>query len=158
MSLKRRRKGKNGQIYWVKESKDQDAIEICWADIFEHISPTFIGGASEYWYINELNDLISYYALEELEKKHPNKKFDDIKIFKQNFQEIRIQFRALGYLGFNKGDWYLTKLGDGYMNSPCRNKTGQCQRFLTKPSKRLLSAALESRRWLSCHVAEMVRI
>ena len=114
---KKPKTGKNGNTYWVKGEEHDDSIILTWNDIFRFISPYIIDQLNEYQLIGHINNLLHTRALAHLEEKHEGCKIESIRIFRSDWQTIKVQLRALGLIenGENLDCWVLTSLGDRQM-------------------------------------------
>lgn len=113
---KKSKKGKNDQLYWVKDAEHESEIQVTWDLLFAHLAPELINVSSEYRVTNRLNNFIESFAEPTLQKKHKSKRLDQFKIFSNEYDKIMIQLRALGLIEiFEDRDWFLTKRGDRHM-------------------------------------------
>ena len=80
-----------------------------------------------------LNSLIDSRAPYQLNQRWPNDRFKDLKIYKEDYDTIKVQLRALGLIN-TSGDvdtWALTPYGDQYMT-----KLLAVRRAVAKPPKK----------------------
>lgn len=104
--------------YWVKADDADAEVEVVWDDIFARIAPTFIQPATSNDLVKELNSLIETKSAALLRKEYPGDRFQNYRIFKDDFETIKVQLRALGLLASTgeRDSWVLTEYGDAYMN------------------------------------------
>ena len=112
------KKGKTGNIYWTKGEELDHEIETSWDNIFSYIAPILINPATEFRVVSRMNSFIQSLSEEYMKKNHRNKKIERIRIYSDPFDQIKIQFRALGLIVIDEdNDWHLTDLGDAHMNN-----------------------------------------
>ena len=69
------------------------------------------------WRYDALIDLVKENVSEHLKNKYPEKRFSRFGIYRENYDTIYMQFRALGLLTIDdEGDWVLTSYGDNYFS------------------------------------------
>ena len=105
--------------------------ELTWDDIFYFISPLMIQEATDFQLKESLDDVVSRFGLEVLNKKMNDDKVEDIPQFKSfeidnhDFTTIKVQFRALGLIRESQKNrsvkdtdlyWALTPYGNSVMN------------------------------------------
>lgn len=113
---KKTKLGKAGQQYWVNDAEHDGSVSVTWDRLFAFIAPELINPTSDYRIVNRLNAFASAMATVDLEKKHPGKKIEYVRVYSNGFDRIKIQLRALGLIEVNEEDaWYLTDQGDAYM-------------------------------------------
>lgn len=110
--------GKNDKIYWVKAGEGSAKVEITWDEIFARIAPLMIEPATSYVMVNELNSLIEAKSAATLMKRYPDDRLQNFRIYKEDYDTIKVQLRALGLIATTgeRDSWGLTEYGDGYMN------------------------------------------
>jgi len=111
------KKGKNNITYWKNGSEYDSKIKISWNEIFAYLSPEIINPNSEYRVVSRINGLIKSEVINGLEEQHKGEKIEDIRIYSNVLDTIKIQFRALKLIDIDEEDyWYLTPYGDTKMN------------------------------------------
>ena len=109
-------KGKNGATYWKKGEEVDYECTTTWDKIFSFLAPQMITPASEYRIATLLNNFVESENHDFLLAEHPNNKIDSLSIYRESFNKIKIQMRALKLVSIDDGDkWSLTPYGDTYM-------------------------------------------
>lgn len=109
-------KGKNGATYWKKGDEVDHECTTTWDKIFSFLAPHMINPVSEYRVANLLNSFVESESSNLLLAEYPNNKIDSLSIYKDSFNKIKIQMRALKLVSIEDGDqWSLTPYGDTYM-------------------------------------------
>lgn len=127
--------GKGDRTYWVKAGEEDFQVEVTWDEIFSRLAPTMIEPTNNYMLVRELNSLLELKANPVLIEKFPGERLQNFRIFKEDFDIIKVQLRALGLIA-TAGEldtWELTEYGDAYMNkllavhrkSPTSSSTGR---------------------------------
>jgi hypothetical protein len=97
---------------------------ITWNEIFAVISPLMIDEAAEQNLIIPINEFIRVHEIDKVQKKHKGKQVGHFRVNGDDFQTIKIQFRALGLITKSQRQrsvkdigtyWTLTPYGDNVM-------------------------------------------
>ncbi len=100
------------------------SFQVTWNDIFSHVSPHLIDEATENDLIKSLNNFIQIRIQDAVLHKHTGHGVSDIRIYPDDFQTIKIQFRALGLITNSPKErsvkdkvtyWTLTPYGDNVL-------------------------------------------
>ncbi|MFA9375765.1 MAG: DUF4062 domain-containing protein [Lachnotalea sp.] len=107
-------------------------VKVTWNCIFEFISPHMINEVKNLQYKELISDCMNKYAKNMIRRElNSNRRYyhnvDSVTVDDQDFQKIKIQFRALGLIKqiTNKSDlscWILTDFGDYIMTKLIANK------------------------------------
>lgn len=108
--------GKNGVTYWIKGDEVDHSFESTWDDIFSYLAPEIISPTSEYRVVARLNGYIRAKQNKLFSDGFPGQKIENIRIYSNSFDTIKIQLRALKLIAIDDGDqWVLSPYGDNYM-------------------------------------------
>lgn len=109
-------KGKNGATYWKKgEEWDYECVTT-WDEVFSFLAPHMITPISEYRVLTLLNNFVESESHNFFISKYPENKIDSLAVYRDSFNKIKIQMRALKLVSIEDGDkWSLTPYGDTYM-------------------------------------------
>lgn len=108
--------GKNGMTYWTKGEELDDAVSTSWDKLFSYLGPELITPITEYQVVGRLNRFLESRSKRALSKKYPDDRIENIRIYSDSFDKIKIQLRALKLVAISDGDkWRLTPYGDNYM-------------------------------------------
>jgi len=113
---KKSKTGKNGVTYWTKGDEFDHSLETTWDELFAYLAPELISPTSEYQMVSRLNSYIRSQSSEYFFESFPGQKIENIRIYSNSFDTIKIQLRALKLIGIEAGDkWTLSPYGDNYM-------------------------------------------
>jgi hypothetical protein len=111
------RTGKGDRSYWTKVGEERANIDVTWDEVFAYLAPTFITPSRNYDFVHRLNNLIESHARPLVQERFPGDQFAEFRVFKEDYDIIKIQLRALGLIAATDIDsWVLTDCGDAYMN------------------------------------------
>jgi hypothetical protein len=108
--------GKNGVTYWIKGDEYDHSFETTWDSLFSYLAPELISPTTEYRVVSRLNSYIESQNGKYFSKHFPDKKIEQVRLYSNSFDTIKIQLRALKLIMVEEGDkWVLTPYGDTYM-------------------------------------------
>ncbi|WP_422134285.1 DUF4062 domain-containing protein [Endozoicomonas sp. ALD040] len=117
--------GKNNVTYWKKGKEYDYDLKTTWDSLFAYIAPEIINPSSEYRITARINSFIKSGISSHTKKKHKDCKIENIRVYTDSFDIIKIQLRALKLIEIIEDDyWSLTSYGDRYMNNLLAIKTG----------------------------------
>lgn len=115
---KKRNISKAKTVYWTKGSDHDNELSVSWDNIFSALAPELINPCSDYQVVERLNRFIRSEALDTLKKLHKGKKIENIQLFADAYDVIKVQLRALKLILIDgDGAWTLTPYGNTRMNN-----------------------------------------
>jgi len=113
---KRPKVGKNGATYWIKGDEFDHTFKTSWDTLFAYLAPELLTPTSEYRVTSRINNYIESQNQKLFGKEHSQLKIENVRIYSNSFDTIKIQLRALKLISIDDGDrWVLSPYGDNYM-------------------------------------------
>ncbi len=123
---KKPKKGANQNVYYVKNGEHDHKYVTTWDKIFSDLAPEMINPCSEFKVLRRLNGFINDGTARYFEKTYTQMKIEDVRVYSDSFDVIKIQLRALRLITIDEKDnWCLTPYGDSYMNKLLAVHKGQ---------------------------------
>ena len=108
--------GKNGNTYWTKGEEVDDVVSVSWDRLFSFLGPELITPSAEHQILRSLNEFIGARSRKGHARQYPGQRIEQIRIYSDSFDKIKIQLRALKLIEVKDGDkWALTPYGDNYL-------------------------------------------
>jgi hypothetical protein len=108
---------KAGATYWVRGDEYNHEVCASWDDVFSTIAPKMLAPRDRHQIIKALNHFLWSVAKEDVETCGSDEKVEQVRIYEEALERMKLQFRALGLVRIDYGEhgkemWAMTSYGE----------------------------------------------